>query len=281
MATIKRVSPLKPGLRGARNWMTAQVRTAQYSRGRMIRFVSGILFIFAAIIFLALWLAGLLPDARKSGQDFVKNRLVKMGFVVEHVDVIGEGAISENDVRRALGVSGGDYLFEADLKQAQNRIEDITWVERAIVRRLWPDRIVVQIIERKPYALWQNNGEFYIVDKDGGIISAASLGAYPDLDLIVGPGAPASYYEFKQVLSKFPDIAARSTALVHHNTGRWDVIFDNGSLRVKLPVKNAQLSLSRLDDLHSSHRVLDREISIIDLRLLDRITLSKRQGEPA
>ncbi len=281
MATIKRVSPLKPGLRGARNWMTAQVRTAQYSRGRMMRLVGVLIFILAAIVFLALWLAGLLPDAHKSGQDLVKNRLVKMGFVVEHVDVIGEGAISENDVRRALGVSDGDYLFEADLKAAQSRIEDITWVERAIVRRLWPDRIVVQIIERKPYALWQNNGEFYLVDKKGGLISGASMDAHPDLNLIVGPDAPLKYADFKRDLDGFPLINARLTALVYHNTGRWDMILDSNNKRVKLPAKNYKTSLLKLQRLQQTHRLLDRQIGVIDLRLPDRITMSPRIEEPA
>lgn len=281
MATIKRVSPLKPGLRGARNWMTAQVRTAQYSRWRMLRFVGSLLFIFFAIVFLALWLAGLLPDAQRSGEDLVKNRLVKMGFVVQHVDVIGEGAISENDVKRALGVSSGDYLFDADLRQAQNRIENITWVERAIVRRLWPDRIVVQIIERKPYALWQNNGEFYLVDEKGGVISAAAMEAYPDLNLIVGPDAPAHYAEFNRQLADFPLIASRSTALVHHNTGRWDLILDNGDMRIKLPAANIRSTLSRLQQLQRSYRLLDRQVGVIDLRLNDRITLAPTLEEPA
>ncbi len=281
MATIKRVSPLKPGLRGARNWMTAQVRTAQYSRGRMLRFIGSLLLVSILIIFSALWLAGLLPDAQKSGRDFVKNRLVKMGFVVEHVDVIGEGAISENDVRRALGISGGDYLFEANLKQAQSRIEDITWVERAVVRRLWPDRIVVQIIERKPYALWQNNGEFFLVDDKGTIISAASMEAYPNLNLIVGPDAPANYADFKRDLSEYSLIVSRATALVHHNTGRWDIILDNGEMRIKLPADNFRDRLSHLQKLQNSHLVLDRNIGVIDLRLSDRIILSPSVEEPA
>jgi len=281
MATIKRVSPLKPGLKGARNWMTAQVRHAQYSRKAMVRFVLSLFLIFAGIIFLALWLAGLLPDAQRSSHDVLKNRLMKMGFVVEHVDVIGEGAISENDVIRALGVSSGDYLFEADLKNAQDRIEDITWVERAIVRRLWPDRIVVQIIERKPYALWQNNNNFYLVDKDGAVISAASISTHSEFPLIVGAKAPENYGAFKLILDNYPDHSARMSALVYHNTGRWDVLMNGDALRVKLPARNPQNALQKLQQLQASRQILDREIGVIDLRLSDRIVLQSSQEEPA
>jgi len=281
MATIRRVSPLKPGLKGARNWMTAQVRHAQYSRKAMVRFVLSLILIFAAIIFFALWLAGLLPNAQQSGRDAVQNRLMSMGFVVEHVDVLGEGAISENDVVRALGVSSGDYLFKTDLKAAQNRIEDITWVERAVVRRLWPNRIVVQIIERKPYALWQNNKQFYLVDQKGSVISAASMAAYPDLPLIVGQDAPENYADFRASLTKFPTINGRVSALVHHTTGRWDLMLDNGELRVKLPSDQSEAALSHLNKLQATRRILDRSIGEIDLRLPDRIVLLPTQEEPA
>jgi len=281
MATINRVSPLKPGLRGARNWVTAQVRHAQYSRKAMLRFMLSLFLIIASIVFVALWLAGLLPNAQQSGRDVVKNRLMTMGFVVEHVDVLGEGAISENDVVRALGISGGDYLFATDLKAAQNRIEDITWVERAVVRRLWPNRIVVQIIERKPYALWQNNDNFYLVDQSGSVISAASLSAHPGLPLIVGAEAPENYAEFQAKLAKLSTINGRVSALVHHNTGRWDLVLNDGALRVKLPAERPEAALSHLYRLQITHRVMDRNISEIDLRLPDRITLLPLQEEPA
>jgi len=281
MATIKRVSPLKPGLRGARNWVTAQMRGAQYSRKGTIRFFIGLFVIFFAILLLALWLGGFLPDAQKSSKDMVKNRLMSMGFVVEHVDVLGEGAISEKDVVRALGVNSGDYLFGRDLKKAQNRIENITWVERAIVRRLWPNRIVVQIIERKPYALWQNSGNFYIVDKNGSVISAASLTAYSDLPLIVGEDAPTEFTELQSVLSDFDDVKLRVSALVHHNTGRWDLMLNKGAMRVKLPAENPRAALQLLAKLQSSQKIMDRQISAIDLRLPDRISLSAAKDEPA
>ncbi len=281
MATIRRVSPLKPGLRGARNWMTAQVRHAQYSRRAMVRFVLSVILIFAVIIFAALWLAGLLPSAQQSGRDVVKNRLMTMGFIVEHVDVLGEGAISENDVIRALGVANGDYLFETDLEAAQNRIENITWVERAVVRRLWPNRIVVQIIERKPYALWQNNNQFFLVDQKGSVISAVSMAAHPDLPLIVGDAAPVNYAEFHTKLAQVETINRRVSALVHHNTGRWDIVLNEGSLRVKLPADYPEQALSHLYRLQVTRRILDRNISEIDLRLPDRITLSPIKEEPA
>ena len=51
LSTVHRVSPIKPGVRGARNWATAQVRAAGYSRKGFWRLVSSITGLFILIIF--------------------------------------------------------------------------------------------------------------------------------------------------------------------------------------------------------------------------------------
>ncbi|NNE58652.1 MAG: FtsQ-type POTRA domain-containing protein [Hellea sp.] len=281
MATIKRVSPLKPGLRGARNWATAQLRAANYSRKGFWRLALSVLGIFLFIGFIALWLGGLLPDAKRVGDNFTKDRLMSMGFVVERVDVMGEGRISEKDVLRAVGVKKGDYLFALDLKEAQARVENLSWVERAIVRRLWPDRIVVQIIERKSYALWQSEGEFYLIDREGGIITQASLADHSDIPLIVGASAPEHFEKLNAKMANYPLLKGRVDSFVRHNTDRWDIIIDNGGMRVKLPADNVEQALTRLTGLQKSRQILDRKISVIDMRLDDRITLSPATEKPA
>lgn len=278
---VQRVSPLKPGLTGARNWATAQIRSASYTRRAFWRLTLSIVFIMSSIGFLALWLGGFLPDARKASSDFTQNRLMSMGFVVDRVDVMGEGRLSEPDVRKALGVNQGDYLFALDLKAAQQRVENISWVERAIVRRLWPDRIVVQIIERKPYALWQNDGVIRLVDYEGNIISDVALAEFPELPLILGHDAPQHFASFDQLVNQHIEFTGQVDSFVHHSTGRWDIVMKSGAVRIKLPKDNTSAALTRLSNLQAQTHILDREVSVIDLRLADRITLSPKSAKPA
>ena len=150
LGAVHRVSPLKPGLRGARNWAAAQMRAASHTRKGMIRFVTSVFLMFCLMAFLALWLLGALPAVRQGMHDFKVNRLMSMGFVVKQVDVMGEGRLNEADVRAAIGIYPGEYFFGADLERAQIRTESLPWVDRAVVRRLWPNRIVVQLVETKP-----------------------------------------------------------------------------------------------------------------------------------
>lgn len=278
---VQRGGPIKPGLRGARNWATAQVRAASYTKRGFWRLTLSIIALVFLMVFGALWLGGFLPDARKLSEDTSRKGLVTLGFVVDQVDIVGEGRLREQDVRLALNVEPGDFLFDMDVKSAQARIEALSWVERAIVRRLWPDRIVVQIIERRPFALWQNHGQIKLVDSSGIVIADVEAAQYAGLPLVVGETAPEQMHILQDMLKSYPIVAARVDTIVQLPNGRWDIHVNNGAMRIKLPSKNMTAALRRLSDLQTTQRVLDREISMIDLRLADRLTLLPRQDQPA
>lgn len=271
---VRRVSPLKPGLRGARNWATAQVRAASYSRKGFARLTMSIAFMFFLIIFGALWLGGFLPDVRQAGQDFTKARMMSMGFVVDQVDVMGEGRLREADVRAALGVREGDYLFDLDIDAAQSRVESLSWVDHAVVRRLWPDRIVVQIIERRPFALWQSEGKLAVIDIDGVAITDADPMQYTNLMMVVGKDASKEVTEFQETLSDYADISSRVDAMVYVGERRWDLRLNEEQIRIKLPADNPRQALETLNRLQIETQILDRDIDMIDLRLPGRMTVS-------
>lgn len=276
-----RVSPLKPGLRGARNWASAQMRAASHTRKGFTRLVLSIVGTFLVIIFLGIWLGGFLPNVMQASDNFKRNRLMSMGFVIERVDVMGEGRLREEDVRRALGVYAGDYLFGIDMEGAQQRVESLSWVDRAVVRRLWPDRIVVQIIERQPYALWQYEGEVKVVDAKGTTISDADAAQYSQLTLFVGESAGEQAANIRQMMGEFPNISHRVDSFVHVSNQRWDMVLNEGAVRVMLPEDGMRKALRQLQSLQTQTQILDRTIEIIDMRLPDRLTLSPSSPEHA
>lgn len=276
-----RVSPLKPGLRGARNWASAQMRSASHTRKGFMRLVASILGTLLFVVFLGIWLGGFLPNVMQAGDDFKRSRLMSMGFVIERVDVMGEGRLREEDVRRALGVYAGDYLFGIDMDSAQDRVESLSWVDRAVVRRLWPDRIVVQIIERQPYALWQYQGDVKVVDVTGIAISDADATQFTQLTLFVGETAGAQAADIRQMMDEFPDIAVRVDSFVNVSDRRWDMLLDDGAVRVMLPETKMRTALRGLQNLQTQTQILDRAIETIDMRLPGRLTISPTSPEHA
>lgn len=271
---INRVSPLKPGLRGARNWAAAQMRATAYSKRTFWRFWIWVIFTIFIVLFGALWLGGFLPNAQQATDNFKRKRLMAMGFVVERIDVTGEGRLRESDVRKALGVEIGDYMFEPDLKSAQERVESIGWVDYAVVRRLWPNRIVVQIIEREPYALWQNQGQIKLVNYEGDVISdVEDLSSVSHYRLIVGEDAPVHFASLDMTLKNYPSVDEKIASFIRYPSGRWDIVLKGSEIRIKLPSENLDKALSTLVAADRKSQLLNRKVSRIDLRLPDRISL--------
>lgn len=274
---MMRVSPLKPGLRGSQNWMAAQMRAAKHSPKAFARFILKIVATFLALIFIGLWLGGYLPAIRDSLNSWKIDRLMAAGFVVEQVDVMGEGRLNERDIRLAAQIQTGSYFFGVDLEAARDRTESLPWVDRAVVRRLWPNRIVVQVVETTPYALWQNEGELHLLADSGApivpVTQAASIP--PALKTYVGVDAPKHAKAIEATLEPYEDIWARVEGLVQFPSGRWDLHMRN-EIVVRLPVENVDGAVKRLAKLDRDTFILSRQVGTIDLRLNDRISLSAK-----
>ena len=268
--SLKRKSPR---LKGARNWASAQVRLASYSRLGFIKLCTSIISTLFIITFFSLWIGGFLPDIRKYSEEIKRNRLISLGFVIKKINVIGEGRLPEDDVKKILDFQNGDYLFDVEINLTQKKIEELPWVNRALVRRLWPDQVVIQIVERQPFALWQYKGKVEVIDILGEVIVGASVSENQNLNLFVGKNAAINAANINEIILNFPSIAERVDSFVYVSENRWDIIMDKGNIRVLLSQHNLNESLLMLKNLHSQRDILDRKIGTIDLRLKDRLSL--------
>ncbi len=276
--SARRVSPLKPGLNGARNWATAQIRGASYSRQKFKRLVVAALALVFGIVWGGLWLGGFLPQISSNIEQYKKQKLLNMGFVVKYVDVVGEGRVQEAKIKQMLGVRPGDYLFDMDIENAQERIQSLSWVETVVVRRLWPDSIVVHINERRPYALWQNNQIIHVVDHTGTIVLPADIRAFSDLPFVVGPGAADHVQSVWTMLDAQPALQERTEAMVFVGDRRWDIVLKNGT-RILLPEQRPASALQRLDRYQKQYGLLDLNLQHIDMRVGGRLMLKPKQTD--
>jgi len=274
----QRVSPIKPSLRGAGNWTRAHFRAASYSRKAMLRLVGVILVTLMMVIYIALWMGGLLPAVKSDLREFKQSRLMAAGFIVKEIDVVGEGRLREQDVRKALNIYEGQYFFGADLKAAQNRVKSLNWVENVVVRRLWPNRIVVEIIERDVFALWQNNGALKVIDPNGVVIKAAASD-YNNLPHFIGDNISGEGAQLLHHLSAYPELTKRFKTFRRVGDRRWDMIDMDAHMTVKLPEDDMDSALKTLMAYHRKTHWLDRKISIIDLRVDGRISVRPQDYE--
>jgi cell division protein FtsQ len=202
------------------------------------------------------------------------------GLRVTDIQIQGRANTPEPLLRAAIGVAKGDATLGFSLAAARARIETLAWVQQATVERRLPGTIVVQLVERRPFAIWQHNGKFVLVDRAGQIVADEDVGHFKDLPLIVGAGAPAAAAVLLDALRDRPAIQSHVIAAVRIGERRWNLRLATGG-DVLLPEDHDVVALARLQQLQQEHALLDRPLQVIDLRLPDRLVVRPLPAEPA
>lgn len=197
------------------------------------------------------------------------------GLRVQEVVIEGRANTPEPLLRAALGVTTGSPILGFSLEAARQRIETLSWVEHATVERQLPGTIVVNLQERRPFAIWQNGGKFVLIDRAGQTVAHQDVAGFRTLPLVVGPGAPSGAAALIDALMERPALQARVVAAVRVGERRWNLHMNNNA-DVLLPEGHEAAALDRLMQLQQDHDLLDRPLVAIDMRLPDRLVLRPR-----
>jgi cell division protein FtsQ len=217
------------------------------------------------------------PERRLAGWRESLGSLVPMH--VQQVVIEGRANTPDPVLRAALGVIPGQPILAFSVADARARIETLSWVDHATVERRLPGTIVVQLEERRPFAIWQNQGRFVLIDRAGQIVANQDVAAFRQLPLVVGAGAPEHAAALLDDLAAQPALQSRVTAAVRVGERRWNLVLNNG-LSVLLPEGQARAALVRLMELQASQALLDRPLQTVDMRLPDRLVLRPRPDVP-
>ena len=212
------------------------------------------------------------------------------GLEVRAVYADGREFTDRQALKEQLGISIGEPILGFDTAAAQARLEDLPWVEEASVGRFLPDTIKVRLVERKPIAIWQHEGRFSLIDRDGGVIvddfTATEIRRrFDHLRVLVGEGAPEQAVSLFKMLSVEPELSARVKAASWVGDRRWTLRLDN-KIDVLLPERAPLEAWRFLAKVAKEQSLLDRAIVTIDLRQapvrmrlrLDETVSGKRQA---
>jgi cell division protein FtsQ len=113
---------------------------------------------------------------------------------VRRVDVVGLKRLPEGAVRSAARIEPGANLLALDVDALGDRLESLPGVRRAHVVRHLPDRVVLTVEEREPYALVSVSGAdggLFWADADGYLMGPERRPTAPVLPILSGAERPA------------------------------------------------------------------------------------------
>ncbi len=195
-----------------------------------------------------------------------------VGFEISGVTISGQSQLSEKELLEAAGVRPQHSLVFLDANAVRDRLMAAPLVKTARVTKLYPDRLVIAIEERRPHALWQRDGRVSVIAEDGVVIDELRDERYLGLPFVVGEGAQQRLPEFLALMNDTGDLAQRVKAGVLVANRRWDIEMTNGVI-VKLPELDPGRAVGTLARLQREARILDKDLMSIDLRAADRVTV--------
>jgi cell division protein FtsQ len=152
-----------------------------------------------------------------------------------------------------------------NLDQVRHSIERIEWVDRAVVRRNWPDAIRVIVTEQVAAARWNEAG---LLNARGELFIRNARYVPPELPLLQGPDGSERIVArlYLEAQGRLLEAGLRLTGVQLDERGAWQLELANG-VEVKLGRQSVDARLERFIRL-ASPLVAKRlaEINYVDMR---------------
>jgi cell division protein FtsQ len=181
--------------------------------------------------------------------------------------------VDEQALRDTLYPYAERGYFAVPLADAQAAIARLPWVERVQVRKQWPDVLVVEIDEHRPFAWW---GSDRLLSEKRTLFSSLGVKVPPGLPRFDGPhtrsGEIVDLYNRARGLFAATGVDVRAVRL--DERGSWSMALSDGT-ELLIGRDDARLRLARFARLLPQLRTQSRAVlSRADLRYTNGFALT-------
>jgi cell division protein FtsQ len=203
------------------------------------------------------------------------------GFAVRRVEVRGLERMARFPVYEIALDQHSMAMPLVDLEATRQRLLRFGWIADARVSRRLPDTLVIDIVERRPAAIWQHAGRLMLIDREGVELEPVRIEAMPDLPLVIGADAHRQTAVLGRLLEAVPHLRPQVEGASWIGGRRWDLSFQSGEVLSLPEGEEAALaairSFARMDQQSS---LLGREFVRFDMRIPGRfiVRVSREPG---
>ncbi len=186
--------------------------------------------------------------------------------------------VTSMQIQAAISDSVKAGFISADLDDIRARLEALDWVDIAVVRRRWPDRLQILVAEQVPAARWGENG---LLNTRGELFVSGARHIPPELPRLSGPEGSAAKVAKRYLAMNGPLVEAglglKSVTL--DERGSWELTLTN-EVRVRLGRRDIEERSERFLALVT--RVVTRregDIAYVDMRYSNGFSIGWKSDE--
>ncbi|KAF7276697.1 hypothetical protein GWI33_009911 [Rhynchophorus ferrugineus] len=198
---------------------------------------------------------------------------------IAHVQVVGTTIPAQQFLTNYIQDEIQGSYFTTDLEKIRDRVLTLSWVDRVVVSRAWPDSIMIRVTPRHAIARW-GTGRF--LSDDGVVFQPMESINTQNLPLLHGPISQS-----RMMMTKYRDINQMFESKNMHlkelyltERMTWFMQFDNG-LRLIVDHDQTMSKLQRLSELANRELsvVWDR-MAAVDLRYRNGLAIQWKNAQP-
>ena len=198
---------------------------------------------------------------------------------VATLQVVGVDSPIENQtLSQHLAPVVKDNYFTSDLEQIRDRALEVSWVDRVVVSRAWPNGIRVRVMPRHAIARW---GTGRLLSDGGDVYSEAQVRDHHNLPLLHGPLSQSKVMmrRYNEINQLFHPANLRLKELYLTERMTWFMQFDSG-LRIIVDQDQTMSKLQRLSHLAQTDlKPVWSNISAIDLRYRNGLAIQWKDAK--
>lgn len=198
----------------------------------------------------------------------------RAGLRVGRIEITGLKRMDRMSVYAVALEQDSRAMPLVDLAATREKLLRYGWIADAQVSRRLPDTLLVNIVEREPAAVWQDNGQLTLIDAEGVLLAPVDPSDMPDLPLRIGPGADRQERGYQTLLAAAPALKARVRAAAWVGNRRWDLTFKSGEV-LALPEDGADRAIVKFAELDATQRLLGKGWKRFDMRDPTRLVARK------
>lgn len=172
-----------------------------------------------------------------------------------------------------------ENYFTSDLRAIRDRALELSWVDRVVVSRAWPNAIRVRVMPRNAIARW---GTGRLLSDSGEVFTEVTPRNYQNLPLLHGPVSQSKMMmrRYNEINQLFLPAGIRLKELYLTERMTWFMQFDSG-LRIIVDQDQTMSKLQRLSHLaHNDLKPVWPNIAAIDLRYRNGLAIQWKSAAP-
>lgn len=188
-------------------------------------------------------------------------------FPIKKIEVSTGKNISKKEITKELSVLYETNLMALNIEKINSLINDYEFIENASLKKVYPDKIIIEIKEREIIAIVNNNKDKFFISRDNKLLKFNNDIANDKLPNVFG--------DYKKFVKFYEDLGFLNfnlnniKAYYYFEVGRWDILTKNKKL-IKLPTLDYEKSITNYLNLDNN---LIKNHSVFDYRIKDQLIL--------